>query len=412
MRSVAQYVVVGGGLAGLTAAIQLASSGASVTVYEQSRTVGGRAITRHFGDYAMNLGPHAFYRAGLMRAQFDAWSIPYCGSPPGRGNSFVIENGARHSFALSVTGLLRCRVLKFWDKLSLGRILKKIQNKPDVGTTESMAAWIERSGESHHVRLFLAALTRLTTYVADLDLLNAGAALRQMRLALAQSVLYLDGGWENLIRSLVEKAKSLNVAICPSCPVACVKEGVVILHGNRRIHAEGIILAVSPDTVEQLTGERLPPRIAARAACLDLGLRREPPQAGVFGLGLDEPIYVSAHSEYASGLAPKGGAMVHLAMYLKHGQSCERKMLERTADVVLPGWRQEVAVSRFLPQMTVMHGIPISGRSRPAVDTLRLSGVMLAGDWVGSEAMLADAAVASGLAAARALEQRTKGMVA
>jgi len=78
----------------------------------------------------------------------------------------------------------------------------------------------------------------------------------------------------------------------------------------------------------------------------------------------------------------------------------------------MPGWRDEVTFSRWLPEMTVVHAIPEARRERPDVDALRMPGVMIAGDWVGPRAMLADAGVASGLMAARALASRVAGKAA
>ena len=62
----------------------------------------------------------------------------------------------------------------------------------------------------------------------------------------------------------------------------------------------------------------------------------------------------------------------------------------------MPGWRDQMVVSRWLPEMTVVHAIPEAGRERPDVDALRMPRVTMAGDWVGPEGMLADTAVASG----------------
>ena len=55
--------VIGGGLAGFTAAITAAESGALVTVHEAHHTLGGRARTAE-GPYRTNDGPHALYRRG------------------------------------------------------------------------------------------------------------------------------------------------------------------------------------------------------------------------------------------------------------------------------------------------------------------------------------------------------------
>jgi hypothetical protein len=55
--------------------------------------------------------------------------------------------------------------------------------------------------------------------------------------------------------------------------------------------------------------------------------------------------------------------------------------------------------------MTVANAI-FSPQGRPAVDELGIPGVALAGDWVGPEGMLADAAVASALRAAGVVQRQ------
>ena len=128
-----------------------------------------------------------------------------------------------------------------------------------------------------------------------------------------------------------------------------------------------------------------------------------------FAIGLDSPVYFSVHSLYARGLAPEGSALVQIAKYLDRDATATRDELERVADLAMPGWRSEVLTSRFLPNMTVVHAIPQFDRARADVDALGIPRVMIAGDWVGPDAMLADAAVASGLRAAGALVQRAAG---
>jgi len=60
-------IVIGGGLAGLTAATILARSGRNVQVLEQATTLGGRAHTDHEGGFLFNRGPHAPYRGGAAQ---------------------------------------------------------------------------------------------------------------------------------------------------------------------------------------------------------------------------------------------------------------------------------------------------------------------------------------------------------
>lgn len=412
--SAQRFVVVGGGLAGLTAAIELADRGNTVILCEQSQHLGGRAATHHQQGYAMNIGPHAFYRAGVMRRQFDAWGIRYSGQVPfTRGQAFLIANGHRHPFPISPMNLRESSAFSQRGKVSIGEALQKVQKTAvDSVREQSIEAWIQtHAGTEESVRL-VTALVRLTCYAADLDRLDAGAAIEQIQLGLAQSVLYLDGGWETLVAGLENKAKSIGVEIRAGWSVKRTEPGAVESQNGERVTADGIVLAIPPKEVERVTGVPLAQGTPARAACLDLGLKRLPDGAASFALGLDTPVYFSVHSLYARGLAPEGGALVQIAKNLGRNASSSRDELEGVADLAMPGWRSQVEVSRFLPEMTVVHAIPEAGRGRPDVDTLKIPGVMIAGDWAGPEGMLSDAAVASGLRAARSLAGHAAGEAA
>jgi hypothetical protein len=144
------------------------------------------------------------------------------------------------------------------------------------------------------------------------------------------------------------------------------------------------------------------------AACLDLVLHRLIRGRPSFALGLDEPLYLSAHSPHAQ-LAPDGGAVVHLMRYGdgQAGSDSEtRQRLEELMDLAQPGWRDQLIDARFAPRMTVTSLLPRPGAglaSRPAVTDTGLNGVLIAGDWVGPTGWLVGGSVASGAAAAETI---------
>lgn len=259
---------------------------------------------------------------------------------------------------------------------------------------------------STRVRQFAAMLVRVMTYSADLTQLSARAALDQFRLATRQGVLYLDGGWQTLVAGLVERAQSLGVEF---------RCGETVAHLGT-IGADGIVLAVSPASVERITGCKLPAMRAARMACLDLGLRKLPDGSARIVFGLDQPVYLSAHSVVAKLVtkpALAGAVVVHVGKYLGAAEpdpKADREELEQLADRAMPGWRRQAEVIRFLPNMTVTPAVA-GPQGRPGVDALGLDGVAIAGDWVGGEGMLADSAVSSALRAS-AIVQRQKVRVA
>jgi phytoene dehydrogenase-like protein len=146
-----------------------------------------------------------------------------------------------------------------------------------------------------------------------------------------------------------------------------------------------------------------------KAACLDVALKTLPAPNATFALGVDGPLYFSVHSA-AAKLGPAGGAMIHAAKYLgsdaaPDAPSVERE-LESLFDLIQPGWRELVIERRFLPHVTVTHALVAAKQERPGPAVPGVEGLFVAGDWVGPEGQLADAAVASAkLAAELALRQ-------
>src|SRR5215831_20984681 len=63
-KQVIDVAIVGGGIAGLTAAAVLSRSGKTVSVFERAGHTGGRAQTQNVDGFHLNLGPHALYRGG------------------------------------------------------------------------------------------------------------------------------------------------------------------------------------------------------------------------------------------------------------------------------------------------------------------------------------------------------------
>jgi phytoene dehydrogenase-like protein len=390
------YLVVGGGLAGLVAANALADKGRHVTLMEQSQQLGGRAMTQLDHGYQFNLGSHAIYRGSCAVRLLRQWKVPFQGHVPNLGSAaYFVYEGRRFPFFRGLKALLQSRLLGVREKLDTAWVLIAFTSD-GARVGETMEQWISRHTSSERARLIACAITRLSTYSNDLAALDARMALSQIRLGIANGVLYLDGGWQTLVDGLGRRALSLGVEI----------QGGQRVESLASLDAAGVVLAVPPAAVERITGVSMPPLRPTRAACLDIGLPGLPEGAASFMLGVDQPLYFSVHSKTAR-LAPEGAAVVHLAKYLTPGEedaAADRAELEQFADLGIPGWRDRADVVRFLPNLTVTHGLP-SPKGRPGVSALNLDDVAIAGDWVGGEEMLAGAAVASALQASGAILQ-------
>jgi phytoene dehydrogenase-like protein len=424
-----RVIVVGGGLAGLTAAVVAARAGARVTLCERAAALGGRAASERDGGFTLNLGPHALYLGGPAARVMRSLGVAVSGRRPASRGLRAWIGGRLVALPVGAWSLLGSGWLSLRERWEVAGFFARLPRLPAArlsGTT--VQAWLRSHLHTPGARAMAASLVRVSTYCDDLDELCAGAALAQVQAALRSGVSYLDGGWQSLVDAFAAAARQAGVRVETGAAVQAIEPTAgavraVHLADGRRLEGDGVILATPPGAAARLlagaeqailrrwAGALLP----SRAACLDLGLRRLPRPDRLFALGVDRPLYLSVHSATAR-LAPDGGAVVHVARYLARQDAevagagsayAHQAELEALMDAAQPGWRDEVVFRRFLPHMTVVHGLPraasggLGGRPGPAVPGAR--GLCVAGDWVGPEGMLAEAALASGQRAAEVL---------
>lgn len=411
-------IVIGGGLAGLTAAAALARRGSAVTLVEQAKHLGGRAATNVKQEVSLNLGAHALYCGGEAFRILRELGVPFRGGYPSQGRGQLVDGGAGHRLPRNLSTILTSGFFSLRDKWRLTRLLGSLA-KIDARRLDRvpLQMWIhEQIGDGAAAR-FLEAMFRLTTYGNCSELASAGAAIDQLRLAISANVWYLDGGWQTLIGGLQQVAQQHGATVDASSRATVIEadgDGVEVTLANGDVlRGAAAVVATGPQEALELLGgaaernwrQQLEALLPVKASCLDMALERLPDPEARFALGGDEPLYFSVHSASAK-LAREGVAVVHAMKYLggETASPADEAQLERFVDRLQPGWQQEVIVRRTLPNMTVTHALPTAEMGglagRPAVSVAGMPRVFLAGDWVGGRGMLADASVASGEEAA------------
>ncbi|HET7454003.1 MAG TPA: FAD-dependent oxidoreductase [Solirubrobacterales bacterium] len=386
-------IVIGGGPAGLVAAIRLAEGGAATTLLEAASHFGGRAASEQRDGFFLNQGPHALYAGGPAMRELRALGVELEWWNPASPNSVFLRGGKPRR---SPGGLL-----------GMAPLLRQVYRRsPEELAGLSTSEWLRQTLGSEQARAAAAALVRVTTFVADQESLSADVAARQLKLGIAPGVRYLEGGWQSLVNALVAKAEEAGVALRTRAAARDLHReagGWTVALDEEALHADGLVVAAGePDDAAKLLGEKAParPGPAAELSVLDLGLRSLPKRTRRFALGIDAPTYLSRHSPPDH----RGGVLLSLAGYARE----PRRALEEMADTVQPGWRERLLFDRFLPRMVPVSAIatPASGglAGRPRVD--RGDGLYLAGDWIGPEGWLVDAAISSGAAAAAAALSR------
>ncbi|GAB6927769.1 FAD-dependent oxidoreductase [Paenibacillus sp. JCM 10914] len=411
-----RVVVVGGGIAGLTAAIYAAKAGKQTILLEKQERLGGRAITNQKKGAYFNLGGRALYH-GDARATFEELGMRLQGSQPSI-DAYGIWKGNLHVMPMGIGSLFSTPLLSWKGKIELGAWLARF-GKLDTHLYDriSLREWIEGNVHDPMVRHLFYSLLRTASYVAAPDLLAAGPVLEQLKRSL-KGVLYLDRGWGAMVEELRGIALEYGVEmVTKQKAVAIVHEKGVVQHvlceDGTQFQAGHIIAATPPAITYQLVpgAESTSLRnwreqaVEITAACLDVALRRLPKPKQQFVYGIDQPVFLSNQSR-AAHLSDYGDQVVSLIKY--HGRNKDPKKdlqdLEQTLDIVQPGWRDQLVEKQYLPNMTVSHDFMHMHRMvNPGPAVPEIAGLYVAGDWVTHGELLVDASTASAKRAVQSL---------
>ncbi|CAG7654771.1 hypothetical protein PAECIP111802_05868 [Paenibacillus allorhizosphaerae] len=400
--------VVGGGVAGLTAAIYAAKAGKRTIVVEKQERLGGRAVTNKISGAYFNLGGHALY-FGDAHETFRELGLSLQGNKPSI-DAYGIWKGKLSTLPMGVGSLLTTPLLSLKGKMEFAAWLTKL-GKLDMRAFDriSLREWIERNVHDPMVRNLFYSLLRTASFAAAPDLQAAGPVLQQLKNAL-QGVLYLDRGWGTMIDELTQKALGHGVQILAKSKAVSVEHrGGLVQHvlceDGTKVEANHIILAVPP-----AAAHRLVPHAEATAlhtwkeqaieittACLDVALRRLPKPKQQLVYGIDQTVFLSNQSRAAT-LSDDGAQVISLLKYQGTDKNPEKDLqeLEQTLDMVQPGWRSELVEKQFLPRMTVCHDfMHLKRLENPGPAVPEIAGLYVAGEWATHGEMLVDAATAS-----------------
>jgi phytoene dehydrogenase-like protein len=375
--------IVGGGLAGLTAAIACAEGGSEVRLLEAHEALGGRARSMD-GPYKANLGPHVIYKDGPFWAWLSERDLlpPYAG-PPLSGIRFRRQGEVRRIPPLgTVPSVLRLRGRK-------------------APVEMDFRSWAAAHSDERTAEMLSAAAGVYTFHHDPGELSAAFVWSHSVRVLLSPppTARYLIGGWSALIGSLERRLRQL---------------GVTVETGRRveTLPSDGpLIVATELEGARTLLGDDSLTWPSGSTVCLDLGLSRRRGDPFIVS-DLDEAGWIERFSAPDPSLAPAGEELVQAQLPVRPEESIEQAAirLDRLLDASLPGWRERETWRRR--QAMVSRSGPLdypgmSWRDRPAVD--RGDGVFLAGDMVAAPGLLSEVSWASAVEASRLALQAAQG---
>ncbi|MCB5908277.1 NAD(P)-binding protein [Streptomyces pinistramenti] len=379
----ARLTVIGGGFAGLTAAISAAEAGADVTLYEAHQTLGGRARTAD-APYRTNEGPHALYSRGPHWAWLAQRGLTGPLAP------LPLREGARLRF-------FRGGALRRTPPLGILR-LRTRRNAP---VDQDFHTWAAGQAGERTARA-AAHYAGVATYHHDPGSLSAAFVQERLRrtTALVPEARYIRGGWSELIARMAGHARGLGVRIETGARIGTLPE------------SGPVIVATQLDSARALLKDDGLTWGSARTALIDVAVRTRRGDAFLVS-GLDFPAWVERFTAQDPGLAPRGEQLLQGQSGIgPHEQRADGiRRAELLLDAGFPGWRARTTWRRDSLATGRTGAVDLPGttwRDRPAID--RGHGVYLAGDQVAAPGVLCEVsfssaieAVSLALASARAL---------
>ncbi|TXS55739.1 NAD(P)-binding protein [Streptomyces sp. t39] len=370
-----RITVVGGGLAGLTAAITAAESGARVTLYEAHHTLGGRARTAE-GPYRTNEGPHALYRGGPHWTWLKQRRLlgPMASVPP--------LDVARFRFR-------RDGALRRTPPLGMLRIARRPAAEAPVEA--DFLSWATTVAGPAAARA-AAHYSGVALFHHDPGSLSARFVQERLRraTALPPEAHYPRGGWGALIDRMAARAWDMGVRIETTSRVDALPED----HGP-------VVVATSLDAARVLLRDEGLRWTSGRTALVDLALRTRRGDPFVVS-DLDAPGWVERFTAQDPSLAPAGRSLLQCQLPVGPDGSKADGVAhaETLLDLGFPGWRERTEWRRASLATGRTGAVDPPGttwRDRPAID--RGDGVYLAGDQVAAPGLLSEVAFNSALEA-------------
>ncbi|MFS8199317.1 FAD-dependent oxidoreductase [Streptomyces sp. CWNU-52B] len=370
-----RITVIGGGFAGLTAAITAAEAGSKVTVYEAHHTLGGRARTAE-GPYRTNEGPHALYKGGPH------WTWLAQRGLLGELAPLPPLEAAR--LRLRHKGALR-RTPPFAMLKLLRRTAEQAPTEQDFATWATGIAGEEGATAAAHY-------SAVALFHHDPGSLSAAFVQERLRRAtkLPPEAHYPRGGWASVIDRMAARAWNLGVRVETLARVSTLPTD----HGP-------VIVATSLDAARALLHDTSLTWPSGRTTLLDLAVRTR--RGDAFAVSdLDSPGWIERFTAQDRTLAPAGEQLLQgqipIAPHESRADGIARA--EELLDLGLPNWRERVTYRREALANGRTGAVDLPGtswRDRPRVD--RGDDVYLAGDQVAAPGVLSEVSFNSALEA-------------
>ena len=364
----ARVLIVGAGLSGLAAAIEASSQGHHVVVFDKSKRIGGRGTSQHLDGYSFGYGPHLLMKGGPCHGLAKKLSrVNIIHSPLQIHRIETVGGGTVRPVGDVKTAALNKVALK-----------KKDASNPHYNSLSFLSSWSQDCNDERYSSLMKSKL-----------------------LAVAE-------GWSGLVGRMAAALDEIGVFAECDLGITSISPGKAELSNGHTVEWDRLILACGYASAKKLLEgfEDNSGRLglgdvkSTSASYIEVALDNKPMQERQAIVDASQQMAVIDYRNIHAGMGPAGSLISAIASGEEHESPQQRlEALEGFLDSRISGWRSHVVQELKQKKLTIY---PYSGRI--AFDQFSNQDIYLAGDWVESEHIFADAAVETGRRCGRSLQ--------
>ncbi|HWR47107.1 MAG TPA: FAD-dependent oxidoreductase, partial [Pseudonocardiaceae bacterium] len=204
-----RVAVIGGGLAGITAALRCAEGGCQVTVFEARGQLGGLTHSFHRGELRVDNGQHVFLRCCTSyRSLLDRLGVadrvalqPRLAIPvrsPGAGRPVWLRRSSLPAPLHLAASLLQYRPLSTLERVRFALAalaLRRVDPTHPATDEQNFGTWLRRHGQTEHAIAALWELVGVATLNSRADQASLSLAATVFQEGLLTDAAAADIGW-------------------------------------------------------------------------------------------------------------------------------------------------------------------------------------------------------------------------
>jgi len=371
---VARVIIVGAGIAGLSAAIHASSYGHHVVLLEKSSRIGGRGTSQNVDGFSLHYGPHLLDKKGPFYQLCHKLSRTKISLKPLRLDKI---EAAGH-------GLIR----------PTGNIKQAAENLRALRNQEATNPYFQ-------------AVNFLTNW-GGRDNQKRSKSLRKGKLCISNE------GWIGLVGRLGAALDEIGVLIETNCEIANINKNKVCLTDGREVECDAVILACGVNMARQLlesvdedlTRQEFANLSKITASFIEAGISSKPMSGKHAIVNPDSKMAVFDNIAIQPRLGAGGSHISAIAVGGLNGASkAYQSAKQRSAkladflDKHISGWQDNIVTDLRQSSIIVSYQGSVDG------SIFAKNNILLAGQWVSSDYVLSDAAADTGKRAAKAVTQ-------